>query len=222
MSPLSIDAPQSFLSLPESLQRVTHIAVGSKNAPKLQAVRDALDAYLPNRDVQGFDVASGVSEQPVGFCEIVRGAETRAISAWNALREQSAQAAILGVGIEDGLVELPDLQLGYFNIGCAVITDGEHKGYGFSSLFSYPTSCWREAVAQREPIGGLFDAFWKAKHPTQNSCAPSALSAGNIGKLSLGVLPRAEYARHAVLCSLIHFLHPDFFEAVPLGDREKK
>lgn len=217
-----LDDSQNFPSLPDSLQQVTHIAVGSKNVPKLHAVQDALNAYLPNRIVQGFDVASGVSEQPVGFREIVQGAETRALAAWHALRRKDLQARILGVGIEDGLVELPDLELGYLNIGCAVITDGVRQGHGFSSLFSYPTSCWREAVARHEPIGGLFDAFWNAKYPRADSRAPSALSVGNIGKLSLGVLPRAEYARHAVLCSLIHFLHPDFFATAPSHDGETK
>ena len=34
---------------------------------------------------------------------------------------------------------------------------------------------------------------------------------GNVGKLTLGVLTRSEYARHAVLCALIAFLHPDLY-----------
>ena len=40
---------------------------------------------------------------------------------------------------------------------------------------------------------------------------PSSLSVGNVGRLTLGVLPRAEYTRHAVLCALIRFLHPGFY-----------
>lgn len=211
--------------LPKALARVTRIAVGSKNAPKIQAVRTALTAYWSQLDVQGFEVASGVSEQPVGFREIVHGAETRAHAAWEKLHGEDPQAGILGVGIEDGLVELPGLDLGYLNVGCAVLTDGVRNGYGFSSLFSYPTPCWQEAVEKRAPIGELFDRFWSERNPVSdplaNSAAttkagePSALSVGNVGKLSLGVLPRAEYARHAVLCAVIHFLHPDFFEPAP-------
>lgn len=213
------------LPLPESFLRVTQIAVGSQNAPKIQAVRHALGAYLPKVEVQGFDVASGVSEQPVGFPEIVQGAETRAHAAWEKLHAKNPSSTILGVGIEDGLVELSGLDLGYLNVGCAVVTDGVRKGHGFSSLFSYPTSCWQEAVAKREPIGGLFDRFWedrKEKNSAANLRPPSALSVGNIGKLSLGVLPRAEYARHAVLCAVIHFLHPDFFETMPCQDGVEK
>jgi non-canonical (house-cleaning) NTP pyrophosphatase len=40
---------------------------------------------------------------------------------------------------------------------------------------------------------------------------PSALSTGNIGRLSNGVLPRAEYARHGVLCALVAFVQPDLY-----------
>ena len=40
---------------------------------------------------------------------------------------------------------------------------------------------------------------------------PSARTSGNIGKLTLGVLPRSDYARHAVLCALVSFLHPDLY-----------
>jgi non-canonical (house-cleaning) NTP pyrophosphatase len=37
------------------------------------------------------------------------------------------------------------------------------------------------------------------------------VSVGNVGRLTLGVLPRAEYTRHAVLCALVRFLHPGFY-----------
>jgi non-canonical (house-cleaning) NTP pyrophosphatase len=34
---------------------------------------------------------------------------------------------------------------------------------------------------------------------------------GNIGKLTLGVLPRSEYTRHAVLCALVALIHGDLY-----------
>jgi non-canonical (house-cleaning) NTP pyrophosphatase len=34
---------------------------------------------------------------------------------------------------------------------------------------------------------------------------------GNVGKLTLGVLPRSEYTRHAVLCALVALLHGDLY-----------
>ena len=68
------------------------------------------------------------------------------------------------------------------------------------------------AVDDREPIGPLFDAFWR-EHRGGSEALPSGRSIGNVGKLTLGVLPRSDYACHAVLCALVELLHPDLFAA---------
>ena len=47
--------------------------------------------------------------------------------------------------------------------------------------------------------------------------SPSALSVGNVGELTLGALPRADYTRQAVLCALVHFLHPSLYAAEASG-----
>ena len=64
-----------------SLAVVRRVRVGSVNEPKLAAVRSAIGAYAPDATVLGVKVASGVSEQPVGFEEIIRGARNRAAEA---------------------------------------------------------------------------------------------------------------------------------------------
>jgi inosine/xanthosine triphosphatase len=203
------------LSVPsesESLVGVRRVRVGTANPPKLEAVRLAVRAYSPAAEVEGVAVESGVPEQPVGFDEILRGARNRAGAAG------ASAACDLSVGIEDGLVELPGLGSGpVLNMGCVIVTDGKREGMGISSAFAYPPACVAPAFEAREPIGELFDAYWReqrAGSPSPNS-APSAISSGNVGKLSLGVLNRSEYARHAVLCALIPFLHPDLYRELP-------
>ncbi len=184
------------------------VRVGTRNEPKLEAVRLALGAYAENFEVFGHSVESGVPEQPVGFAEIVQGARQRAERAW---AEGSCQ---LAVGIEDGLVELADLGGAVLNVGAAVVSNGEREGLGFSSLFAYPESCAIPALADRQPIGDAFDALWReAKEDFDPE--PSGRSVGNIGKLTLGVMPRSEYGRHAVLCALVHFLHPELYPPHP-------
>jgi inosine/xanthosine triphosphatase len=182
--------------------------VGSENEPKISAVRSALVAYAPEVRVEGIAVASGVPVQPVGLDEIVRGARNRAV------RAGESGGCELGVGIEDGLVEISEQVAGgemrCVNIGCAAITDGQRVSIGFSSAFAYPPECSGRAVRDREPIGELFDRLW-AERREGSSGPPLARALGNIGKLTLGVLPRAEYARHAVLCALVAFLHPDLY-----------
>lgn len=190
------------------LVAVRWVRVGSLNEPKLAAVRSAIGAYAPDAQVEGVSVTSGVPEQPVGFEEIIRGARNRAARAFSKLR------CDLAIGIEDGLVALPTGgvpgETAHLNIGCVAITDGKRDSIGFSSAFGYPLACTIPAVDDREPIGVVFDRFWEA-HRGESPAQPSALSTGNIGRLSDGVLPRAEYARQGVLCALVAFVQPDLY-----------
>jgi inosine/xanthosine triphosphatase len=190
------------------LAGVRWVRVGSLNEPKLAAVRSAIGAYAPDAQVEGVAVTSGVPDQPIGFDEIICGARNRAARAFSGLR------CDLAVGIEDGLVALPTGgpagEMTHLNIGCVAITDGKRDSIGFSSAFGYPLACTVPAVDDREPIGVVFDRFWAA-HRGESAAQPSVLSTGNIGRLSNGVLPRAEYARQGVLCALVAFLQPDLY-----------
>ena len=129
----------------------------------------------------------------------------------------------LGVGIEDGLVPIggdgqgtsvTDGEVRHLNLGCAVVTDGSRLGFGISSGFAYPPELTAPAVLRREPIGPLFDRFWQL-HRGERARILSGGSVGNVGKLTGGVLTRQEYARHAVVCALVRFLHPDLYGDAP-------
>jgi inosine/xanthosine triphosphatase len=182
------------------------VRVGSLNEPKLAAVRSAIAAYAPGAEVEGVEVASGVPEQPVGLEEIIRGARNRAAGA------VSGSACDLAVGIEDGLVPFPTGDgAGHLNLGCVAITDGKRSSIGFSSAFAYPPECSNLAVNGRAAIGETFDRLWEARRNVP-AIGPSGRGLGNIGRLSGGVLPRAEYARHGVLCALVAFLQPDLYD----------
>lgn len=193
------------------------IRIGSGNAAKREAVRRAFSQLLaPSAEsrIQGVPVAveSGVPEQPVGFEEIMAGARERARAA------RASGPCALAVGIEDGLVRLPDgLPLadeaasGFYNVGCAWLTDGTREAAGLSSGFAYPTAPISAAAQAREPIGDLFDALWRAQRDPSAS-SPSGPRGGNIGKLTGGRLPRADYGAQAVLCALVRFLHKDLYD----------
>jgi inosine/xanthosine triphosphatase len=190
------------------LLKIKRVGVGSINGPKLAAVRSALGAYAPDVTVEGVVVDSGVPEQPVGFDEIIRGARNRAAGA------VSGCSYDLGIGIEDGLIPYPVApssgEIAHLNIGCVAITDGERNSIGFSSAFAYPPACSIQAANDRQPIGVVFDRLWEDRRG-ESSRLPSALSTGNIGRLSNDVLPRAEYTRHGVLCALVAYLQPDLY-----------
>jgi inosine/xanthosine triphosphatase len=201
------DAPWSALAW------VRRVRVGSTNPPKLAGVRAALEPFLPGLPLEGVAAESGVPDQPLGFEEIARGARQRARGA------RGGDAAVLGVGYEDGLVQIPDGGDGqlWMNVGCAALAHRRGVALGLSSGFAYPAACVLPAVDGREPIGEVFDRFFRA-HRAVEERSPSALSVGNIGKLSAGALPRAEYTRHAVLCALVQLLHPDLYGAPGVED----
>jgi inosine/xanthosine triphosphatase len=195
------------LGAPHPLAALRRVRVGSSNPPKIQAVRDALAPFAARVEVAGVAVESGVSEQPLGFAEIAAGARQRARAAF------ASGPCDLAVGYEDGLVEIPGSAEGWFNVGCAAVLAGSGEGLGFSSGFAYPPACAERAVRERAPIGELFDALWREHRGGALGAGASALSEGNVGKLTGGALPRADYARHAVLCALVSFLHPDLYRA---------
>jgi inosine/xanthosine triphosphatase len=193
------------------------VRVGSTNPGKLEGVRTALQAYARAVRVEGVPVESAVPEQPLGWDEIARGARARAEAA------ARTGACDLAVGYEDGLVQIPleaadpgpgDAPAGgsWMNVGCAAVSDGRRTSLGLSSGFAYPPEALAPAVAERAPIGEVFDRVWAA-HGREAAGRPSALGLGNVGRLTAGALPRAEYTRHAVLCALVAFLHPDLYGA---------
>jgi inosine/xanthosine triphosphatase len=187
----------------KALSELRLVRVGSTNPPKLEGVRAALSAFSRDVTIEGVEVESGVPAQPLGFEEIVEGARNRAE------RARRGGDCDLGVGYEDGLVAIPGPVGSCLNVGCAAVSDGVRVSLGLSSGFSYPPACSERAIAERRPIGALFDRFWRQRR--ESSPAPAELSIGNVGELTGGALTRAEYTRHAVVCALIPFIHPDLY-----------
>ena len=191
----------------KALSELRLVRVGSTNPPKLEGVRAALTAFSRDVTIEGIEVESGVPDQPLGFEEIVEGARNRAE------RARRGGECDLGVGYEDGLVEIPgpsgSSSGSWLNIGCAAVSDGVRVSLGLSSGFSYPPACSQRAVAERRPIGALFDRFWEQHRGSSPDPAP--LSIGNVGKLTRGALTRAEYTRHAVVCALAPLIHADLY-----------
>ena len=191
------------------LAQVELVRVGTRNVPKLDAVRAAVSAYASGVRVEGASVPTGVPEQPVGWDEIVGGARNRARGAL------AAGACDLAVGIEDGLVEMTlEDRREVLNVGCAFSTDGVRESIGFSSAFAYPPQCIAPARDERAPIGDVFDREFSAYSGETREGQLYAVFAHVPGE-TLGHLPRSDYARQAVLCALVRFLHPELYDRAP-------
>jgi len=165
------------------------IKVGSGNPVKLEAIRAVMCVRFPNADFLPVQVASGVSDQPIGLAETLRGAKNRARAAFD--------ACDLSVALESGLVEVPETETGYMNLTACAIFDGREMFLGLGPAFELPRVVTSLVVEE----GFELDPAVKRAGLTDNDRIGYAQ--GIIGILSGGRVTRADYSRPAVSMALV-------------------
>jgi inosine/xanthosine triphosphatase len=186
--PLSEFTPSTRLRLAD----ITRVVVGSTNPVKIAAVRAVLDRSGSTARVDGLAVASGVSEQPIGDAETIRGATQRARAALE------ATGADLAVGLEGGVVE----ESGAMRT-CAwasVVARDGRVGVGGSLAMSLPP---RVAALVRAGVelGHAMDRITGANDTKRG--------AGAVGILTAGLVDRQRAYEALVTYALAPFLSPD-------------
>lgn len=141
-----------------------HIAVGSTNAVKVNAVIAGVSHQWPNAVVEGFETASGVSEQPMSDEETKIGSINRAVQALNILEQVHGgtlfghENFMIGVGLEGGVDETSE---GLMNVvWCSVVDQEENVFSSCGARFLLP-----EIIAKRiragEEMGPVMDTLVK-------------------------------------------------------------
>ncbi len=169
------------------------ILVGSKNPTKVEAVRELLQDYphLMDAEVEGVEISSGVSEQPLSFAEVMLGASNRAKSA--------KEGADYGIGLEAGFIEVPLSKSGYMNISACAIYDGENTHMGFSSGFETPNPETMRLVIEE----GLDLSEASVRTGLVDTILHSKLN-GVVGALTRGVVNRKVYIQQSLRMALMH------------------
>ncbi len=177
------------------------INVGSSNEVKVEAVKEVIKDYpiLLNAEVNGVAVEPGVSKQPMGIEEIVRGATNRAINAFH--------DCDYSVGIEDGLIEIPFTETGYMNISFCVIYDGKESYLGASSLFEYPVQVINLVMEEGLDINQAVHKCGLTNNPKIGS------SVGAVGILTRYRLSRKEYTKQSITTALIRLENSNSFKS---------
>jgi inosine/xanthosine triphosphatase len=173
---------------------VTRVVVGSTNPVKIAAVRAVLERAGVNARIEGVAVASGVSEQPVGDAETIRGATQRARAALD------ATDADLAVGLEGGVVEEED---GMRTCAWAsVVARDGRVGVGGSLAMMLPD---RVAALVRDGVelGHAMDRVTGA-HDTKRGV-------GAVGILTAGLVDRQRAYESLVAYALARFLAPEHY-----------
>ena len=199
------------------------IAVGSTNPVKTHAVRDAFAQNFPGRpiDVSGFDVQSGVRDQPWGDQETRTGALNRAIAAAASFLAAHGRQPDFAVGLEGGVME-DDLASQHAHIAglgsqvqcfawMAVLrcepeaTDLQKWGVARTASFELPPKvvALMRGHAGRPPLelGDADDAVFSDVNSKQKG--------GTVAKVTKGLVDRTLYYVHALHLALVPFLHDE-------------
>jgi inosine/xanthosine triphosphatase len=162
------------LGVTENMQ----VGVGSENPVKIRATERAFDTIDRETQVDGVDVESGVSEQPVGDDETIQGAKNRA--------QDAIRGHDIGIGIEGGVADGPD---GLSLIMWAAATDGHRLEIGCGPRLRLPEQIATQVRAGRE-LGPVMDEVIGESNVARNQ--------GAAGALTGGIVDRESALRHAL------------------------
>ena len=172
------------------------IAVGSKNPVKVGAAQAVLARIAPDATVEGVAVPSGVSDQPWGDEETIRGALARAHAARIALD------ADWGVGIEGGVID--DGGTRVRTCAWAAIVDAHGRtGVGGSLAMPLPRRV-AELIRGGVELGHAMDQLIGA-HNTKHG-------AGAVGILTAGLVDRQRAYEILVSYAVAPFLTRELYE----------
>ena len=178
---------------------VRRVAVGSKNPVKLGAARAVIAPLTRECEFEAIAAASGVPDQPFGDDETIRGAMARARAA------RDACDADLGVGIEGGVVELPDGGMRTCAWAAVVARDGR-SGVGGSLAMPLPHDIarWiRDGLELGDAMDRLVDERG-TKH-----------GRGAVGVLTAGLVDRQGAYEPLVAYALAPLLTPEYWSSRP-------
>jgi inosine/xanthosine triphosphatase len=157
------------MAMSSALSAVRLVAVGSANPVKVSATRAVVARIAPDASIQSIAVPSGVSDQPWGDEETIRGAVARAHAA------RSALDADIGVGIEGGVVDEGD---GVRTCAWAAIVSRDgREGIGGSLSMQLPANVAR-AVRDGLELGHAMDAYSGRENVKQGVGAVGILTGG--------------------------------------------
>jgi inosine/xanthosine triphosphatase len=173
------------------------VTVGSTNPVKIGSARRVFTQLFPDAQVAGLEVPSGISHQPVGEAETMRGALNRAQAAL------AATDADWGVGLEGGVTFTEDGACWMIQF-CAIAHRDGRTGTGQGAHFLLPPAI-AEGVRAGGEVGPLVDGL--------TGIHDSKKKGGAIGFLTNGLVLREDMYAHMVAAALVRFLHPELYNA---------
>ena len=175
------------------------INIGSKNKAKINALEEILKEYpnFLNAEVISKDGSSDISDQPKSLDETIKGAMNRAKNCFD--------SCDYSVGLESGLIKVPETKTGYMDTTACAIYDGKNFHLGLSSCFEYPIKLTKYVLEED------IDVSSAAKELGITEKDNLGADEGMIGILTKGRLNRKGLTKQAVVTALIHLENKDLY-----------
>ncbi len=171
------------------------VVLGSTSPVKINATKQAFEAYFDNVEVKGIEVPSGIKPFPTSEEETFQGAFNRA----KAVSE--IEQADFYVGLEGGLQTLK----GHTIVKqIAVILYEGKTGVGVSSGYTMPETLIEKLDMTSDESRKILDRYFG-----QNEILSKE---GIVGVLTNGKLNRTSISSDAVICALTRFINPQHYK----------
>lgn len=170
------------------------IVVGSKNPVKIKAVKRAFRKVFPDKklEFEAIDVPSGVSSQPIGDKNTLKGARNRAVNASKKVK------ADFYVGLEGGVGKEMNAERAWM----FVVDKNGKEGYASTGTFPIPQEITKLMKKGKE-LGEATDIVFRHNNSKQGL--------GAVGLLTKGVVDREKYYTQAIILALIPFVNKNLY-----------
>ena len=171
------------------------IAVGSTNITKIEPVKSVFSHYFKDTKVEGVNVTSGISDQPMSEGEMYKGALNRAKKAIKLVRN-----AEYGVGIEGGLQKYC---FGWHEHSLIVIINNRNEiGVGSSGGLVLPKKIIT-LIHKGNTLEQAIDKIFGTREIGKGI--------GMFGVMTNGLVTRTDGVKHGVAFALSRFLHKEVY-----------
>lgn len=175
------------------------INVGTKNPVKISAVAEIIKDYEKYKDAEivSVEAESLISEQPLSIDETIQGAMNRARNCFSSCE--------LSIGLESGLMKVPNTKTGFMDFTCCAIFDGKQFHLGLSSAFEFPVKVVEKIFNEKIDSSSAFHKLGLSKNNYVG------YAEGIIGVLTKGRLNRKQYTQQALRTAFIHLENPELY-----------
>lgn len=184
------------------------IAVGSCNPVKVNAALTGVSLSMKMNEndvkVEGYEVSSGVPDQPFGDDETKLGAMNRARSCYISFTEKNGSRPDYSIGIEGGIIirgkGTDDEEMEC--VAWIVVYNGSQSGKSRTASFLLPPAIC-DLIKGGAELGDADDTVFRTINSKQGE--------GTVGHLTNGVMDRTQFYVQAVVLAMVPLQWPDLY-----------